>query len=352
MSAAPKAGVDRLVLASPGGWDAPSARYRFGPLRAAGIWQIDAVSAGSAPTPAAIEMLLELGGDRAALVLHRALPGPADLERLRGHYPHLIFDFDDALYAVPPDLSRTWIRQLPKRAGRLLLRRSVYASARKRPLEDVLRSVDVCVGGNSILTAFAQRFARRVFEIPTTVRPLSEPPRLRESPPVVVWMGLADNLQYLKLVGGALRRLHRQLDFTFRVVSTTSWKHAPIPVEFVPWSEHAMTQALSSASVGLAPLTDEPWTRGKCAFRAIQYGGHALPTVASPVGVTDRVVVNGKTGFLAETSDDWENALQPLLTNGDLVADMGAAALRHIQENYSDAVGVAAWHGVIDSLDS
>lgn len=99
-------------------------------------------------------------------------------------------------------------------------------------------------------------------------------------------------------------------------------------------------------------MTDDPWTRGKCALRSIQYGGHGLPTVASPVGITDRVVIHGETGFLAGSTQEWAGAVRALLTNPDLAARMGAAALRHIGEHYSDALALDRWRALIESFDA
>src|SRR5207247_957298 len=123
------------------------------------------------------------------------------------------------------------------------------------------------------------------------------------------------NLQYLDLVRGALERLSREIDFRLRIVSSEAWDDAPVRAELVAWSESAAREALLTSTVGLAPLTDSEFTRGKCALRAIQYGGHALPTVASPVGITDRVVLNGRTGVLARSQREWVDALRLLLTD-------------------------------------
>jgi glycosyltransferase involved in cell wall biosynthesis len=163
-------------------------------------------------------------------------------------------------------------------------------------------------------------------------------------------MGLPDNLQHLELVHSALVRLGGEFDFRLRIVSSRTWDDARIPVEFIPWSQETLARCLFTASVGLAPLTDDPWTRGKCAFRAIQYGGHALPTVASPVGITDRVVLHGTTGYLARTSEEWEEALRELLADVALVREMGGAALEHVTAHYSDEVALTAWRTMIESL--
>jgi hypothetical protein len=340
----------RIVLASPGGWEAPSARYRLGPLARDGPWPIEIVSAGSFPRPDQIDAVVERGGDGAALVLHRVLPSANDLARLRGRYQRLIFDFDDAIYAVPPDLARSWIRKLPRRAARLAFRGSPHASARRRPLWRTLRSVDVCVAGNAILANFARGCCQRVVEIPTTVHPVSTPPASRPNPPVLVWIGLPDNLQHLTLLREPLRQLGREIDFRLRIISSRTWEDAPLEPEFVPWSLEAASQGLMTSSVGLAPLIDDPWTRGKCAFRSIQYGGHGLPAVASPVGITERVVLHGKTGFIARRDQEWLEAIRALLRNPALVDAMGLAALAHIRRSYSDAVSLGAWKDVLASL--
>jgi glycosyltransferase involved in cell wall biosynthesis len=327
-----------------------STQYRLGPLARRGPWPLEVLSAGTFPRLEQIEGLLERAGGDAALILQRTLPRPNDLERLRRAYRAVLFDFDDAIYAVPPEMRRSRTSKLPKQMLRLIARGSPTASSRKRPLTRVLGRVDVCVVGNSILGRFASRHARRVIDIPTTVDPVAVAPGSRPDPPVLVWMGLRDNLQHLELIRGPLKLLARECDFRLRIVSSDSWNDSPLPVDFVPWSSDAARAALLSSSVGLAPLTEDPWTRGKCAFRAIQYGGHALPTVASPIGITHQVVLNRKTGFLARTTEEWTESLRQLLSSPELVDRMGAAALDHVRNSYSDDLAARRWKEVLTSL--
>jgi glycosyltransferase involved in cell wall biosynthesis len=344
--------IKRVVVAAPEGWDSPSAYYRFDPVARSGSWEVDAVATGTFPGAAQIARLLEFGGTDALLVLQRVLPSRDDADRLRRSYRAIVFDIDDAIYSVPTDHDSPRLAKALKRAARLLVRGSPNASSRKRPLERTLTQIDACVVGNSILGQFARPHAPRVVEIPTTVEPDERPPAARPDPPVVVWHGLLDNLPHLELVREALRVLARELDFRLRIIASATWKDAPMPVEFIRWSRESARVGLLSASVGLAPLTDDTWTRGKCAFRSIQYGGHGLPTVASPVGITDRVVLHGKTGYLARSSKEWEDALRALLTNPNLAAQMGDAALHHIGEHYSNDLAVNRWRALIESFDT
>jgi glycosyltransferase involved in cell wall biosynthesis len=148
-----------------------------------------------------------------------------------------------------------------------------------------------------------------------------------------------------------LMALSRLIDFRLRIISEEPWSDPPLPVEFVPFSEAAASDALLTSSVGLAPLSDDPWTQGKCAMRAIQYGGHALPTVASPVGITDQVVLDGETGILARSDEEWLAALRVLIDDPARARRMGAAALARVRRLYSDDVAVQLWSQTVASVE-
>jgi glycosyltransferase involved in cell wall biosynthesis len=343
--------TETIVVAAPGGEQAVTFVYRLRPLQRAGPWPMEVHSIGSLPTAEQVETLIESGGRGRVLVLHRVVPGERDMERLRGRYDAIVFDFDDAIYAVPPDVGGRSLTATAKKAARVVARGSASASARRRPLERVLPRVDVCVAANGVLLEYARLRARRAIEIPTTVQPVDAPPAERPSPPVVAWMGVPDNLQYLALVRRPLEALAREIDFRVRIISSRPWSEAgSVDPEFVAWEPSAAREALLAASVGLAPLTDDAWTRGKSALRSIQYGGHALPTVASPVGITDAVVVHGETGYLARSEDEWVGAIRSLLVAPEQVERMGAAALDRVRRRYSDEVALELWRALFSSL--
>jgi glycosyltransferase involved in cell wall biosynthesis len=344
--------TDRIVVGSTGGWKAPHAKDRLGPLARHGPWPLEMVAVPAFPDSDDVDALVAGGGPGAVLVLQRVLPSEQGMRRLGEAYDHIVFDIDDAIYATPPELHGSALRTRAKQVARLAVRGSLTASSRRRPLERALRYVDVCVAGNSILAAFAGRFVPRVVEIPTTINPAAAPPAEWPSPPVLVWMGVSANLQYLELVRGAIERLTSVTDFTLRIVSQRTWSDSPVPCEFVKWSPEAERVALSSSTIGLAPLTDEPWTRGKCAKRAIAYGGHGLPAVASPVGITDQVVLHGRTGFLARSEDEWFDALHKCISDPELAARIGAQALEHVRESYSDDVACRLWRQLLADMDA
>jgi hypothetical protein len=342
--------MDRIVVGTTGGVEFPPTKYRLGPLAQAGFWPVDVITAQTFPEEDDIDDLLTAGGHGAVLVLQRVLPAAAAMRRLRASYEAVVFDFDDAIYAASPDARASVWRHAAKGALRLAVRGSTTASSRRRPLTSVLRQVDVCVAGNEILAGFARRYARRVVEIPSTVDPIESAPIEKPDPPIFVWTGVAANQQYLEVVRGPLEQLTRRLDFKLRIVCSQSWEDAPIDVEFVPWSPEAEREALLTSTVGLAPLTDDPFSRGKCQYRSIVFGGHGLATVASPIGIMDQIVVHGETGFLAHSDDEWLTALQLCAAEPRLAAQLGAKALERIRATYSHQVGLELWTRLFNEL--
>lgn len=196
------------------------------------------------------------------------------------------------------------------------------------------RTVDACdlvTAGNHRLAAMTARWNPRVEVVPTTVEVASEPPPEASAPSTrggrtLVWIGLDRNLVYLELVRPALARLARRFpDLRVRIVCDEFPKWNDVPIEPVPWSTAIEDEALRTADVGLMPLTDDAWTRGKCSFKLLQYMAAGLPTVASPVGTNVDVVADGETGYLARTADDWYTALRRLLEDPRRARRMGRA---------------------------
>ena len=106
-------------------------------------------------------------------------------------------------------------------------------------------------------------------------------------------------------------------------------------LDIIPWSEDTEVVQIQSMDIGVMPLTDTLWARGKCGYKLIQYMACGLPVVASPVGVNKEIVEHGMNGFLAETDEEWQKAIGTLLSDADLRRRMGAAGRKKVEENYS-----------------
>lgn len=232
-----------------------------------------------------------------------------------------VYDFDDAIFhSAAPFPYSLW----PKDK---VWRRSVQAA-------------DRVIAGNDYLAEEASKFSRNVTMIPSCVNPELYPKktayRLNELPSLV-WLGSPATEQFLPPIADALLRVHRVRPIRLRVISAGERSLGPLDaiVERVQWSEQGFAEELRSADVGIMPLADGPFARGKCAYKLLQYGAAALPVLGSPVG-TNRSVLAAMGGASPATADDWEAALHDFLDAGDAErAALGARAYAVVKEQFS-----------------
>jgi glycosyltransferase involved in cell wall biosynthesis len=155
-------------------------------------------------------------------------------------------------------------------------------------------------------------------------------------PPTIAWIGSPENLIYLDMIRPALARLtKRHATLKLRVICSEFPQWGDVAVERVAWSSATEAQSLAGAHIGVMPLTDDAWSRGKCAFKLLQYMAAGLPCVASPVGANTEAVLDGINGFYATDVDEWERSLERLIVSPQLRASFGAKGRAHVQERYS-----------------
>ena len=133
----------------------------------------------------------------------------------------------------------------------------------------------------------------------------------------------------------ALARLAaRHPALRLRVICSEFPDWPEVRIEQVQWSPAAEIAALAGAHIGVMPLTDDEWARGKCAFKLLQYMAASLPCVASPVGANAEAVIEGRTGYHARDASEWEYALERLIGSAELRARLGAAGRAHLDSRY------------------
>ncbi len=202
---------------------------------------------------------------------------------------------------------------------------------------------DLVLVGNDFLAAWAGRHARRVAVVPTTIDmaryPAAAPPAAAGRPLRVGWIGLPWNFPHLELLAGPLRRLAGAgVDLELRVISRglprgEAWRGVPLAER--PWSEATEVAEMQACDLGVMPLPDDDWARGKCGLKLLQFMAAGRPVVASPVGVNTRLVVPEKTGFLAADEAGWEAALLRLHEEPALRLRLGEAARAFVAAGYS-----------------
>jgi glycosyltransferase involved in cell wall biosynthesis len=219
---------------------------------------------------------------------------------------------------------------------------TALGSLLKGKLEPLLRGAAICCCGNSYLQEYADHFCRRTIIIPTVVdTECYRPDRARPAgrPTVIGWIGSPSTWCYVRPMLPMLRSLVNDYPVEVRIigggVAATDELALYSGFRSVSWNEDSQVREIQAMDIGIMPLPDENWAKGKSGFKLIQYMACGLPVVASPVGVNREIVNHGQNGFLATTSHEWAAALRKLLTDADLRARLGAAGRKSAEEDYS-----------------
>jgi glycosyltransferase involved in cell wall biosynthesis len=261
--------------------------------------------------------------DVAFVFREAALLAPAVLERPLFRRVPSVLDFDDAIYLPPanaPTRSISWLKDGSKTDALCRLARHVTV-------------------GNRFLGEHASAVSRAVTVLPTTIDTDAYIPRERKPNPrpVVGWSGSLTTLPYLEGMRETLLELRRRVDFELRVIGGTVVLPG-VDVTCIPWRAETEAEDLRPLDVGLMPLPDDPWTRGKCGLKALQYMGLGIPPVVSPVGVNAEIVDDGRSGFHATTPAQWVERLALLICDPSLRQRLGSEARRTVETRYSAAV--------------
>ena len=248
----------------------------------------------------------------------------------------IIYDFDDALYtntsfsekvsALGPGWRKT-----------------------KRRLKYALKSASTVIAGSAHLAKYASAFNTNVNLVPTTIlnSDYREILRREQEKIAIGWIGIADNHFYLKKMSKTLKTISdKYAEVTIKVISDKKLEIEGIKIDNVKWHIENYRDHISSFQIGIMPLTDDEWSRGKCAFKLIQYMGAGLPVVASNVGANPSVVTDGVDGFLVSSHDEWVDRLGRLIESRSLRLQMGKAARKKIRDEFS----VESWAERFESI--
>jgi glycosyltransferase involved in cell wall biosynthesis len=246
------------------------------------------------------------------------LPGPFEkLARLSG--APVVCDYDDAIFHMYDDHRSELVRKF---LGRKLV-----------PL---LESAAGCSCGNAYLLEYAKQHCENSVVIPTVVdtsiyRPLPEGGGL----PVLGWIGSPSTWKYVEPLLPTIRRVAEQTGVTLRAVGAGPRARGIDFVDAREWEESREAEEVQGMDIGIMPLPDENWSRGKCGYKLVQYMACGRPVVASPVGVNSEIVAEGDNGYLAVSPDEWEAKLLRLIRQPMLRDAMGKVGRARAVERYS-----------------
>lgn len=192
--------------------------------------------------------------------------------------------------------------------------------------------------GNEFLCQYAARFNNRVILNPTTIDTEKLHCRIKDQHTgkvAIGWTGTHSTLPYLYPLLPVLTALEKEYDFDFIVISNRQPDFHLQSLLFIPWRKETEIDDLLRLHIGVMPLPDDEWAKGKCGFKALQYMALGIPAVVSPVGVNRKIVDPGVNGFFADDPQEWRNALLALLTDADRRAAMGKQARKKIEQCFS-----------------
>lgn len=206
----------------------------------------------------------------------------------------------------------------------------------------VMAASDVVLAGNPYLANYAQKAgAKNIKFVPTvldTCRYNDKAASVGGSSIAggIGWIGTPQTWSDLaKPIYDTLLPVLNEFGMRFSAIGAELKPRSEGMLDLVPWSEKSEAAMIAALEIGVMPLPDTPWTRGKCGYKLVQYMASAIPAIASPVGVNTDLIDNGINGFLAETKEDWLAAARKLLANPTMREDFGAAGRLKVEDHYS-----------------
>lgn len=247
----------------------------------------------------------------------------------------VVYDFDDAIWirAVSPANSRyAWLKNVDKMARIAGLAHTVLA-------------------GNAYLATWARTHSSHVMVVPTCVdTEVFAPagPRPPGGTVLIGWSGSPSTIEHLRPLLPVLERLRARVGgrVAFRVMGDPSFRHAPLQLRGEAWTPATELALLREMDIGLMPLPDDQWTRGKCGLKGLVSMAMGAASVMSPVGVNTEIVTPGENGFLPGSDDEWLDVLERLVLDADRRGRIGAAGRSTVVDRYS----VQRWAPVLGDV--
>ena len=244
----------------------------------------------------------------------------------------VVYDFDDAI----------WIKATSEANRRFAWLKNVEKIPR------IVRLAHTVLAGNDYLAAWARTYSHNVMVVPSCVdTDQFAPVAARAGGDVVTigWSGSPSTIAHLRPLLPVLERVKRTFGARarIRVMGDPGFSHPPLGLQGETWSPAAELAMLREVDIGLMPLPDDQWTRGKCGIKGLVSMSMGAATVMSPVGVNTQIVRTGENGFLAASDEEWFEALSRLIEDGALRRRIGQAGRRTVEEHYS----VRRWEATV-----
>jgi glycosyltransferase involved in cell wall biosynthesis len=255
------------------------------------------------------------------------MTGSVFFERLfRRSKAKIILDFDDAI----------WLHSVSN------ANKSLQWLKRPEKVAEIIALSHLVITGNSYLADYAKAYNSNVIVFPSTINldyyqiPLHQ--ITRENDNVIIgWSGSHTTVEHFETIIPALTILKKKFGnlLHFKVYGDPVYKNEELGIQGIAWSPDSEVATISSFHIGIMPLPNDDWSKGKCAMKGLQYMGLEIPAVLSNVGMNKDVIEDGVNGFLAVTENDWIEKLTLLIESRELRERIGKAGRKTIQERFS-----------------
>jgi len=236
----------------------------------------------------------------------------------------IVFDFDDAIWLMDvSDVNKrfSWMKRPSKTA-------------------EIIAISDIVIAGNSYLAEYATGYNPNVCIIPTTVDTdkfqRKDSTRTKDSI-CIGWTGSHTTIKHFALAIPVLTELKKKYGdkIYFKVIGDSSYSYPELNIQGIKWDQETEVEDLLEIDIGLMPLPDDIWSKGKCGLKSLEYMSLCIPPVISPVGVNPEIVVDGVNGFLAKTNEEWVNKLSMLIESPEMRKKIGEKGRETVVERYS-----------------
>ncbi len=233
-----------------------------------------------------------------------------------------LYEFDDAFFHQYDKHSNFLVRALLK-----------------NKISRIIKWSSGVIAGNEYLANYARKYNQNVTIIPTVVdiHKFESPHSLQAENKIftIGWIGSPSTSKYVLDRSSLFQTMAKKLNFRLVLIGSGLVNIPGVETDVKDWSEFSEIDEIRKFDVGIMPLSQDPWSQGKCGFKLLQYMACKIPVVASPVGVNSSIVQHGIEGFLAESDEEWISAFVELNSKNDLRHAMGTRGYSKVSKEYS-----------------
>lgn len=264
--------------------------------------------------------------------------GTAFFEKLFALKGKLVFDFDDAI----------WLQNVSEENKKFSFLKNPNKTS------EIIKISKLVIAGNQYLADYAKQFNSDVHVIPTTIDTDYHKPQVAKKQNeklIIGWTGSRTTVQYFFVILPVLQRLKAKYDnVSFKVICEEAFYMDELGITTTVWSSAKEIEQLAEIDIGIMPLPDDEWSKGKCGFKGLQYMAMQVPAVMSAVGMNTEIIQHGVNGFLAHNDEEWFTILSQLIESAELRKIIGEAGRKTILEKYSVAANKNKYLTLLNSL--